>query len=379
MRFLTAVFNFALTCLIFAVAAAAVVLGVGELSKEDQVGILTFFSQPEDEPAADEADAVQTVVGVIPLDVTEEFEIKRRFLGQIEAAQTANLSFENGGYVIEILFEEGQAVREGQVLARQDTELVSLQRDQVDASRNALQAELEFAEAQVARVETLTERGVAGAEQKDQTISTRNALVARLAATEAESSALSVQIEKARLVAPFDGYVGAREVDLGETVAAGQRVLTLTQRGAARFRVGIPPHIDIENVSETTIEIGDDTYDAFLEGIRPDLDARTRTRTLIFAVPDLEAYGIGRAGALVANDVIPGRGTWVPTDSLRENTGNIWSILVADDENIVQQVVVEVLHVESNAAYVSGGFEVGDRVIVSGAHKVVPGQSVGVN
>lgn len=376
LRFLTAVFNFALTCLILAIAGALVYLGVNELSKEDRPGILTYLdSAEEDEPPVD---APETVVGVAPVQLSDEFEINRRFLGQIEAAQTANLSFENGGYVTEMLFEEGQAVREGQVLARQDIELLRLQRDQVQASRDALQAELEFAQAQVLRVETLTERGVAGVEQKDQTIATRNALVARLAATEAERNALSVQIAKASLIAPFDGFVGERAVDVGETVGAGQRILTLSQRGNARFRVGVPPHIDIENVSETTVAIGDATHNAFLEGIRPDLDARTRTRTLIFSVPSLEAYGTGRAGALRAKDTIPGRGTWVSTDALREGTGNIWSVLVVDEESKVQQVVVEILHIESDVAYVDGGFDSGDQVVVEGIHKVVPGQTVTV-
>ena len=344
----------------------------------ERPGILSFFQEDGAEETAQTSEAPPTSVEVEPIEVTEQFEINRRFLGQIEAAQTANLSFENGGYVTEILFDEGDPVEEGQVLARQDIALLTLQRDQVLASRDALQAELEFAEAQVERVETLTQRGVAGAEQKDQTISTRNALVARLAATEAESRALNVQIEKASLIAPFDGFVAERAVDTGETVGAVQRVLTLTQRGAARFRVGIPPHIDIAAVTETFVEIGNNRYDAFLSGIRPDLDAQTRTRTMIFLLPDLEAYGIGRAGSLQAKDIVDGRGTWVPSEALREGTGNIWFVLIADSDNKVQQVAVEILHVETNRTYVSGGFETGDRVIVGGAHKVAPGQTVSV-
>ncbi len=378
MRLLVSLFDFVLTGAIFALAAFAVAIGVQTLGSSDQSSIFSALeSDGSDEIAASNA-APPAVVRVKPVKVTDQFEISRRFLGQIEASQTAKLSFENGGYVTEIIFDEGDSVLEGQVLARQDTSLLELQRDQVQASRKALQAELEFAEAQVERIETLTQRGVAGAEQKDQTISTRNALVARLAATAAEINALSIQIEKASLIAPFDGFVAERSVDTGETVGAVQRVLTLTQRGAARFRVGLPPHIEIEAFSETAVEIDNRTYDAFLTGIRPDLDAQTRTRTLIFILPDLEAYGIGRAGSLQAKDVIEGRGTWVNAEALREGTGNVWSVLIVDNDNKVQQVVVEILHVETNRAYVSGGFEAGDRLIVSGAHKVAPGQTVNV-
>lgn len=377
--FLRRVFSLILTLSVFLVAGAVIYLGYQALTAEGRPSLLSMMTGDEEtsEPEQDEVENIVSV-RVAPLEITESFSVTRRFLGQIEAAQTAKLSFESGGYVTNILVKEGDLVNKGRILAVQDTTLLEVERDRLDATMAALEAELIYAEAQVGRFETLAERGVSGEDKRDLAVSTRDALTARVAEAKAGIRALTVQIRKASLVAPFEGYVAERLVDTGETVAAGQRVMTLTERGAARFRVGLPPHIETDTLETATVEIDGKFYDAVLDGVRPDLDARTRTRTMIFALEALEAYGIGRAGSIVAQDSFPGNGAWVPIEALREGTSNLWNILVVNPADRVQQAVVEIIHSESERAYVRGSFEADDRVIVAGGFKVTPGQLVKV-
>ena len=60
-------------------------------------------------------------VEVLSLKVQPDYAIERHFVGQLEAAQQADLAFESAGTLAEVLVEEGANVVTGQILARSDT------------------------------------------------------------------------------------------------------------------------------------------------------------------------------------------------------------------------------------------------------------------
>ena len=183
--------------------------------------------------------------------------------GRIEAEET-HVATKYAGRVVDILFEEGDMVKEGDVIAHIDAADLEAQRNganaNLGAAKNAVaqahaqiihrEAELELAQAQEKRAKSLVGMGGVSQELYDQrkaAVKTAQAALdvakAQLASVEnqvvtaqAEIDRLSVMIEDAVLKAPMSGRVQYRLAEPGEVLSAGSRVVTL---------------LDLENVTMT--------------------------------------------------------------------------------------------------------------------------------
>ncbi|MEO0531837.1 MAG: hypothetical protein AAF266_14875 [Planctomycetota bacterium] len=69
-------------------------------------------------------------------------------------------------------------------------------------------------------------------------------------------------------------------------------------------------------------------------------------------------------------------GFWVPTAALTPDRRGLWSVLVANEKNIAEARVVEVIENDGDRSFVRGTLEANERMIVGGAHRVVVGQAV---
>ncbi|MEL6508336.1 MAG: efflux RND transporter periplasmic adaptor subunit [Pseudomonadota bacterium] len=321
------------------------------------------------------AGAAATPVAVTPLRIENSYRVPRQFVGQIEAASTSVLSFELGGRVTQVAVEEGDTVSAGQEIARLDTALLEAEKTRLQASRAATQAQLTFAKTRVARAEQLRGQGFSSQETLDETTATRDELTSRIAEIDAALETVTINLEKSVLYAPFAGRIGAHNIDGGETLAAGQAVVTLIETSAPQVRIGLPLSFTKDMLDGAEIAIAGARYPADFIQFRPDIDPVTRTRTALFTLATTDAPTFGQTATLFVQTVIEARGAWVPLDALQEGSGSAWTVLVVEDD-IVRTAAVELLHAEATRAYVRGTFEDGAQLIATGAHRVVPGQSV---
>ena len=329
--------------------------------------------------AAPAAVATLTPVSVTPLSIETGFSVAREFTGQFEAAQSADLSFEFGGLVAEILVDEGSTVERGQIIARLDTALLEADLRRFEASREALEARLSFAKLSVDRREALNERGFAPTEALDQARFDRDELAARIAETDATIDSTRIRIEKSVLIAPFDGRISLRAVDTGATVGGGQQIVQLLEDTTPLLRVGLPVWLDVDTLKDARISLNEREVPATLHRLRPDIDPVTRTRTALFTAGMDLAPAYGETAQLTADRRIAAAGAWVPLRALREGAPGVWTVLIVDNDDIVRPAAVEVLHSTTDRAYVTGTFEDGARLIDSGPQRVTPGQQVRVN
>lgn len=320
--------------------------------------------------------AEATPVSVRRLEIINGFSVMRSYVGQIEPSQTADLSFEFGGRLAEILVDEGAEVTKGQVVARLDTDLLRADKTGLQATRDALGAQLKFANQSLDRSLELQKRGFAPEERLDQARATRDELVARIAETDSALETVQIRLGKSNLTAPFDGLIGLRAMDTGATVTGGQAVVRLLQTKAPIFRVGLPLSIQPQELADLTVQIGGTQYPAALDQVRPDIDPTTRTRTALITV-DVDAQtAYGQTARLIVDRTIETPGAWVPLRALREDTGGLWSILLVGDDMIVRPAAVELIHADADKAYVRGSFQTGAQLIDTGPQRVTPGQYV---
>ncbi|WP_420861329.1 efflux RND transporter periplasmic adaptor subunit [Algirhabdus cladophorae] len=321
-------------------------------------------------------DAAKTVpVSVAPITLAHEYTTQRRFLGQIEPATEALLSFELNGRLSKLLVGEGDSVAKGELVARLDTSLLDAERKRLLASQNATRAQLTFAKTRLARAQDLQAEGFSSQETLDQAQATFDELTSRISEIDAALLTLDINSEKSVLYAPFAGRVGAQDVEEMETLTAGQSVLTLIETSTPQVRVGLPLHLSAEDIGQVSIVVNGIDYPATLDQLRPDIDPATRTRTALFSLQSDATFAFGQSATLSLETTVQATGTWIGLDALQQGSGSIWTVLVVED-GIVRTAAVEVLYLQDEQAFVRGSFAQGTQMIQSGAHRVVPGQQV---
>jgi membrane fusion protein (multidrug efflux system) len=154
--------------------------------------------------------------------VTEQVET----VGTARAREAVTVTTRVSGIVAAIHFAEGQRVRAGDVL-------VELDRTQLVAEMDQARAALDDARQQLARARQLrASQAVAEARIDQLEASTRSA--------EARVRQMQARIEEAKIVAPFDGVVGIRQVSLGALVPPGTVVTTLDDVSRMRIEFAVP-------------------------------------------------------------------------------------------------------------------------------------------
>ncbi|MCD8566676.1 MAG: efflux RND transporter periplasmic adaptor subunit [Alphaproteobacteria bacterium] len=173
--------------------------------------------------------------------------------GRIEAEET-HVAAKYAGRVIDVVPEEGDMVKEGDVIAHIDVEDLKAQRNGAQASLAAannavaqaqaeivhLQAQLELAQADAKRAEALVGKGVSQElyDQRKAAVKTAAAALAvgeaglkaarnQVETAQAEIDRLNVLINDSVLKAPLSGRVQYRLAEPGEVLSAGSRVVTI--------------------------------------------------------------------------------------------------------------------------------------------------------
>ncbi len=134
-------------------------------------------------------------------------------IGTLKAFQGVDLSAEVEGIVSAVLFESGQKVTLGQPLIQLDSEVERANLATAEAVRS------------LARVEF--ERGRSLVNRQSISKSEFDRLNAELLKAEATVAQLKAQLDKKRVLAPFAGTIGIRQVDTGDYLSPGAAIATL--------------------------------------------------------------------------------------------------------------------------------------------------------
>ena len=351
-------------------------VGLAAISVVGWVAYQSVTPEAENQQAAETAVNLSTPVRLVALQMQDEILVERRFLGRLEARQSADIAFEFGGTISAIAVQEGDRVMKGDVLATLATDALVVERGALEANLAAVQSQFEFAQAELERIGQLVNSGAAQASRLGQIASDRDTLASRLVEVESAIEQVVLRIRKSRLSAPFDGIIGAKGTNRGETVAAGQHVVSIFDDSGIDFRVGLPTTLGPEELRNPRISVNGKDYPVALSAVRPDIDFRTNTRVAIFQVETAHPLSFGLSATLSADVMIPVTGAWVSVDAMRPSAEGYWIVLAVDDNMVAEAVAVEVEHMQNDRAFVIGAFATGTRIINAGAHKVVPGQKV---
>lgn len=152
-------------------------------------------------------------------------------IGTVQAYNTVNVQSRIDGEIMQIAFQEGQDVKQGDVLAIIDPRPLQAQLDQQIATRQKDQALLDGAVLDMKRYDTLVLKDFATRQQVDQQHALVDQYKAQVINDEAQIDYARHQLNYTTIRAPLGGRVGIRQVDQGNFVRASDRatLVTITQ------------------------------------------------------------------------------------------------------------------------------------------------------
>ncbi len=326
-----------------------------------------------------------------------------RFSGRLSAVEQAEIRPLVGGTLQQVLFEEGARVEQGQLLFVIDPRPFQAAVDSARANLASAESDVELAKIEYERAVGLAQRNVISQSLRDNRQNDLKVAQARVDAAQADLDEAELDLEYAYVRAPISGHIGRAEITVGNVIEAGGNTPVLTtivnlDRLYAEFDVDeqtyfrVSSDASVARASEAqasdsnsarqipvNVSIGNDrslSFHANLQAFDNHFDTGTGT---IRARAIIE----NRAGLLVPGifvNVDLGAVSEEPVLLLPERAINVSQdkryVYIVDENNLVEYRNVTLGRAIEGSRVVLSGVSAGERVIVNGLQRVMPGAPV---
>ena len=356
-------FIISLAILLFIVGAVA---GVKTL----QIGRLIASGKEEGAPPPE-------TVSTVPV-TTERWDRSIESVGSMRAVQGADLSTEESGVVTKIFFENGAEVQAGDLLVELDT-------DTEQANLRSAEAEQQLARTVYERTRRLRENNTVPQSDLDTAESQlrkMSALVEQLKAT----------IRKKQINAPFGGRLGIREVNLGQFVDQGDKIVSLQSLDPIFVDFLLPQQLIAGLTPGSPLRVLTDVYpgkvfDGELTAVNAEIDPVTRNIRLQGTLKN--PGGLLRPGMFGRVQLSLGEAeevTAIPLTAVIAATYGDSVFVVTQKEGmegakqlVAEQRFIRTGRTEGDFVAVTEGLKPGDIVVSAGAFKLRNGSAIEVN
>jgi multidrug efflux system membrane fusion protein len=371
---------------------------------KEQDSVQQIMAAQADRPTPVQVSAVQQKT--MPIFLTA--------LGTVTAYNTVTIKSRVDGQLMEVPVREGQAVRQGQMLAAIDPKPYQAALEQAQGQLVKDQASAVNARAQAARYGALLQAGVVSKESEQAQVSTAGQAEGSIAADQAAIQAAKVNLGYTKIMSPINGVVGLRQVDPGNIVhandATGLLVVTQLQpiaviftlpedqlpevlkrtRGGSRLAVeafdrAAQKHLasgsllTVDNQIDTTTgtvkaKAVFDNRDGALfpnQFVNIRLILQEKQNAIVIPAAALQTGTQGNFVYLLKEgqppaDLVEKKNTDMPVPQLAENQSNYY----------VEAQTVNVELTEGAQVILNGGVKAGDQIVVDGQEKLKNGSKV---
>lgn len=333
------------------------------------VGMLAGCGGKEGVEATTAAPAQEAVkaTNVAVLDVRPDTLTQlSRYPASVEAWRDAQLSFLESGPVAKVNVDLGDRVERGQVLATLHTSLL-------DAALIEAEAGAKFHRYNFEKSKQLFADG---------TISERDMFQAEYDFKRAESNLATVKqrLQNSTLIAPFDGVVAGRAIEVGNLVGPSQPAMHLVQWDRVKMRAWVSESEISDFSVGTGVTVRLDavpgrTFDGRVGRIGPAAD--TKRRVFPMEIHISNEKGEVRPG-MVGRVVIRRRtftdAVVIPREAIvSRESGPV--AFVVNGETVASRAL-SLGPSEGNRVIASSGLSFGDRLVVAGARDLIDGERV---
>jgi membrane fusion protein, multidrug efflux system len=331
--------------------------------------------------AADPAEPVRPVLTAVVSG--ESSKLLGPFAGVIEPRYTTDVGFQIAGRIVARDVDVGDLVSKGERIAALDPTLERFHLASAEAGVASAQAQLTRARDEATRQKWLLTTGASTQANVDVAVANLGTAQAALEQAQAAVKESQNQLGYTTLNADFDGVITARSGEVGQVVAAGQKVFTLARPDIREAVFDVPdPVVDVVRTEGAfSISLLADPSvkaDGRVREIAPSADPTTRTRRIRLTLSDPPiAFRLGST-VLVSITQPTSPQAVVPAAALLEENGSS-AVWIADPKTgKVRKVAVKTLARSTDRAVVVGHLGAGERVVIAGLHSLSEGQSVKV-
>ena len=315
-----------------------------------------------------------------------DFPVYLTGLGTVQGFNTVQVRTRVDGQIDKIGFQEGQLVKQGDLLAEIDPRPFQATLDQAKAKKEQDEANLANANLDLQRYTKLGE--FATRQQTDTQRSTVAQLTAQIAADDASIANAQTQLDYTQIKAPISGVVGLRQVDIGNIVnAATQTGIVSIAQVEPIAVIFTAPEDQLPYISEAqavsplkVIAITTDGKKVLAEGklsvINNQVDTTSGTIRLK-AVFDNKDHALWPGQSVSTRLLVKTLkdATVVPEDAVQHSTDGLYTYTIGKDSK-AELHKVKVSYSIDGRSVVDEGLTPGDQVITGGQFKVQPGTFV---
>jgi membrane fusion protein (multidrug efflux system) len=156
--------------------------------------------------------------------------------GTIQPERRADLRAEVSAVVLQVLKENGESVKRGDLLIRLDDTAIRDSLASAQESARASSQAFEQAERQVQRLKTLQGQGMTSMQALEDAEVRRNTAQSDLAAAKSRVVSARQMLQRTEVRAPFDGMVSERKASAGDTAQVGKELVKVIDPASMRFQ-----------------------------------------------------------------------------------------------------------------------------------------------
>jgi membrane fusion protein (multidrug efflux system) len=300
-------------------------------------------------------------------------------IGSVSAVQGAIVATELGGVVSEIKFQNGGVAKKGDVIVKLDA-------SQEEALLRSAEAEAELARTDLERAQGLASQKVVSKAELD-------AAESKFRRLTAIADQMRSNIRKKTLVAPFDGHVGIRQVNVGQMINAGQQIVPLTSLDPVYVDFALPQQHLAQLAQGLEVRVRSDAapgreFKGKLTAINSMVDPVTRNvsvqatlgnpdhalRPGMFAKTEVELPE-KRPALVIPGSAVSyapfGDSVFVIEKKKDEKTGK--------ESEVIRQQFVRVGEARGDFVSITNGLKAGETVVGTGVFKLRNGMAVAIN
>jgi len=319
---------------------------------------------------------------IIDVQLSSHYVVETQYVGQVTTTQNTRLGFEFAGKVDKVYADSGEKIIKDQILAEQNTELLTLKVDELRAAIKQTQAQVALNNANLKRINSLMKNDYSSQQRLDELSSEKQVLNAELSRLTSQLESIQYQISKAQLTAPFNGVVSNRTLAEGEVVSAGTLAFQLIKQGQNEVKFGLPPALasKLSLGDSLPVKLAQQQLTTKVIAIGQQVNTSTRTVEIRLQLPvEVTAFN-GQLVYVSVKDTVNSQGMWLPTVALTDGLRGQWNIYQAKKQSDglykINAVTVKVLHSTKEHSYVEMLDDNIHFVVAHGLHRYVPGQTV---
>ena len=308
-------------------------------------------------------------------------------VGTVVANSTVQITARVSGQLLSAAFKEGQIVRAGDLLFQIDPKPFAAALEQARAQLAKDSAQLFSAKNDQRRYDALFAQNAASSQQRDQADATAKGMAATVASDRAALDVARLNLGYTEIRSPIDGKTGPILIQPGNLIAVNgaSPLVVVTQIQPVKVSFSLPqsdlPRIQArasQHALSVAIDLPGTRLTAPVDFIGNEVDNKTGTI-------ELRATFDNRDQRLVPGQMVDVAVTLnslknavvVPREAVNDGPDGRYVFVVTPD-NVAVMRTVNVLFDDGVKMAVSGGVKRGDKVVVDGQLRVVPGGKVGI-